>query len=125
MIVLGIYSLVPLFPLYAMTAVKDVIFSSLVFLYIIKLYDIIKNEQTIKDYILFAILILLIVLFRNNGIYTIILTLPVLIFIKKDILKEVLLILLFTIAMYIGYNKVLLPSFEIANTSIREVLSVR
>ncbi len=124
MIVLGIYSLVPLFPLYAMTAVKDVIFSSLVFLYIIKLYDIIKNEQAIKDYILFAILILLIILFRNNGIYTIILTLPVLIFIKKDILKEVLLILLFTIAMYIGYNKVLLPSFEIANTSIREVLSV-
>ena len=26
--------------------------------------------------------------------------------------------------MYVGYNKVLLPSFEIANTSIREVLSV-
>ena len=123
-IVLGIYSLVPLFPFYAMTAVKDVIFSSLVFLYIIKLYDIIKYKQTIRDYILFALLILLIILFRNNGIYTIILSLPFLLIFKKEIRISIVIILIFNISMYVGYNKVLLPSFEIANTSIREVLSV-
>ncbi len=123
-IVLGIYSLVPLFPFYAMTAVKDVIFSSLVFLYIIKLYDIIKYKQTIRDYILFALLILLIILFRNNGIYTIILSLPFLLIFKKEIRIPIVIILIFNISMYVGYNKVLLPSFEIANTSIREVLSV-
>lgn len=124
MIVLGIYSLVPLFPLYAMTAVKDVIFSSLILLYVIKIYDIIKNNQTIKQYMLFALLILLIILFRNNGIYTIGLTLPVLLFMKKESRIPLLIILIFNISMYIGYNKVLLPYFEIANTSIREVLSV-
>lgn len=124
MIVLGIYSLVPLFPLYAMTAVKDVIFSSLMLLYVIKMYDIIKNNQTIKQYILFALLILLIILFRNNGMITIILTLPVLLFIKKETRVPIILVLIFNISMYIGYNKVLLPHFEIANTSIREVLSV-
>lgn len=124
MVVLGIYSLVPLFPLYAMTAVKDVIFSSLILLYVIKMYDIIKNKQTIKQYILFALLILLIILFRNNGMITIILTLPILLFMKKEARIPLLVVLTFNISMYLGYNKVLLPHFEIANTSIREVLSV-
>ncbi len=124
LIVLGIYALVPLFPFYAMTAVKDVIFSSLVFLYIIKMYDIIKYKQTVKQYILFALLVLLVILFRNNGIYTILLSLPFLLIFKKEIRIPILIVLVFNIAMYVGYNKVLLPSFEIANTSIREVLSV-
>ena len=124
MVVLGIYSLVPLFPLYAMTAVKDVIFSSLILLYVIKMYDIIKNKQTIKQYILFALLILLIILFRNNGMITIILTLPILLFIKKEARIPLLVVLVFNVSVYLGYNKVLLPHFEIANTSIREVLSV-
>ncbi len=124
MITLLIYSLVPLFPLYAMTSVKDVIFSSLILLYVIKLYDIIKNDPTVKEYICFTLLVLLIILFRNNGIYTIILTLPVLIFIKKKIAINIIIILLINVFIYIGYNNVLLPHFEIANTSIREMLSV-
>ena len=124
MIILGIYALVPLFPFYAMTAVKDVIFSSLILLYCIKLYDIMKYKQTTKQYILFSLLVLLIILFRNNGIYTIVLSLPFAMILKKEIRKPILIIFIFNIAMYIGYNKVLLPSLEIANTSIREMLSV-
>ena len=124
LIILGIYALVPLFPFYAMTAVKDVIFSSLILLYCIKLYDIMKYKQTTKQYILFSLLVLLIILFRNNGIYTIVLSLPFAMILKKEIRKPILIIFIFNIAMYIGYNKVLLPSLEIANTSIREMLSV-
>ncbi|CDF11604.1 uncharacterized protein BN778_00680 [Mycoplasma sp. CAG:776] len=124
LIILGIYALVPLFPFYAMTAVKDVIFSSLILLYCIKLYDIMKYKQTTKQYILFSLLVLLIILFRNNGIYTIVLSLPFAMILKKEIRKPILIIFIFNIAIYIGYNKVLLPSLEIANTSIREMLSV-
>lgn len=123
-IVLAIFALVPLFPFYAMTAVKDVIFSSLILLFVIKIYDIIKYKQNTLKYILFALLCLLIALFRNNGIYTIILSLFVLLFLKRESRRPVILVLIFSITMYIGYNKVLLPHFEIANTSIREVLSV-
>lgn len=83
LIILGIYALVPLFPFYAMTAVKDVIFSSLILLYCIKLYDIMKYKQTTKQYILFSLLVLLIILFRNNGIYTIVLSLPFAMIFKK------------------------------------------
>lgn len=124
LIVLGIYSLVPLFPLYTMTAVKDVIFSSLVFLYVIMLYDMLKFKWSKKKYIGFAILVLLIILFRNNGIYTIILSLPVVCILKKELMLPIILVLVFNIGMYIGYNKVLLPHYEIANTSVREMLSV-
>lgn len=124
MITLFIFALVPLFPFYAMTAVKDVIFSSLVLLYVIKIYDIMKYNQTIKQYIFFTLLVLLIILFRNNGIYTIILTLPILLLMKKEIRIPLLIVLVFNLSMDIGYNKVLLPHFEIANTSIREMLSV-
>ena len=123
LLVLGVFSLVPLFPFYAMTAVKDVIFSSLILIYVIKLYDIIKYKQTIKQYIFFFFLILLITLFRNNGIYTILLSLPFL-FYKNKARKALIIILILNISLYIGYNKVLLPHLEIANTSIREVLSV-
>lgn len=124
LVVLGIYSLVPLFPLYAMTAVKDVIFSSLVFLYVIMLYDMLKFKWSKKKYIGFAFLVLLIILFRNNGIYTIILSLPVVCILKKELMLPIILVLVFNIGMYIGYNKVLLPHYEIANTSVREMLSV-
>ncbi len=124
LVVLGIYSLVPLFPLYAMTAVKDVIFSSLVFLYVIMLYDMLKFKWSKKRYIGFAFLVLLIILFRNNGIYTIILSLPLVCILKKELRLPIILVLVFNIGMYIGYNKVLLPHYEIANTSVREMLSV-
>ena len=124
LVVLGIYSLVPLFPLYTMTAVKDVIFSSLVFLYVIMLYDMLKFKWSKKKYIEFAFLVLLIILFRNNGIYTIILSLPVVCILKKELMLPIILVLVFNIGMYIGYNKILLPHYEIANTSVREMLSV-
>jgi len=122
-ITLLIYSLVPLFAFYSITAVKDVIFSSLILLYVIKIYDIIKYKQSLKKYILFGLLILLIILFRNNGMYTILLSLPFLLF-KKEIRIPIFIVLVCNICLYLGYNKVLLPHFEIANTSIREVLSV-
>ena len=123
-VVLLIYSLVPLFPLYAMTAVKDVIFSALILLYVIRVYDYIKNDWNIKDYILFGLLILFIILFRNNGIYTIILTLPFVCLFKKKGRFVLALVLVLNISLYGLYNKVLLPHYEISNTSVREVLSV-
>ena len=123
-VVLLIYSLVPLFPLYAMTAVKDVIFSALILLYVIRVYDYIKNGWNIKDYILFGLLILLIILFRNNGIYTIILTLPFVCLFKKKGRFVLALVLVLNISLYGLYNKILLPHYEISNTSVREALSV-
>ena len=123
-ITLGIYALVPVFPFYAMSTVKDTFFSAFILLYIIKLYDIIKNKQTTKDYVILFLISVLVILFRNNGIYTVMLSMPFLLISLKDKRKPIITVIVCLLACYIGYGKVLLPSLKISNTSVREMLSI-
>lgn len=122
-ILLLIYSLIPVFPLYSITAVKDVIFSSFILLYIIKLYDFIKNKYEFKDYIILFLLIIGIILFRNNGFYAILFSLPFLFF-KHDNRKGIIILIISTLIFNFSYNKVILPTFKITGTSVRETLSI-
>ena len=126
-LMLLVYSFVPVFPFYSMSAVKDVIFGSLIILYIIALYKIIKADDIkFKNIIKLIILLILIILFRNNGIHTIILSLPFLLFIKKNkkYKLKILAILIFIIGFNYSYNSIILPYFKITPTSIRETLSI-
>lgn len=117
------YIIIPYFPLYAITCVKDTLFTMFVLLYIIKLYQFIKYDFKFKDYILFMITILLVILFRNNGIYLILLSLPFTLIIKKGIRKQIVLMCVLVIGFNYGYGQVL-SALEIPNTSIREMLSI-
>lgn len=116
-------ALIPVFPNYAITGVKDVIFSSLMLLYAIRIYDFIKKSGTVKDVIILTLISISILLFRNNGFITIFLSFPFLLLLKKKMIP-ILLSFLILISVYYSYNKVLLPYFHIPNTSIREVLSI-
>lgn len=71
-----------------------------------------------------VLLMLLVILFRNNGLYMIILSFPFLIFAVKEKWKPLLLVFLVTIGLSSMYTKVLLPSLKITPGSIREVLSI-
>lgn len=84
-ICLLIYSLVPVFPLYAMSPVKDVIFGCLIIIYIISFYNMInlKGKLKIKDMVMEMLLIILIILFRNNGFHIVLLSLLFLLFLRK------------------------------------------
>ena len=127
LLMLFIYSFVPIFPFYSMSAVKDVIFGSLVILYIISLYKIIKNNDIeFKNIIRILLLLILIVLFRNNGIHTIILSFPFLLFMKKEFRYKLKLfiILLLIVGFNFSYNSLLLPYFKITPSSVREKLSI-
>ena len=117
------YIIIPYFPLYAITCVKDTLFTMFVLLYIIKLYQFIKYDFKFKDYVLFMITILLVILFRNNGIYLILLSLPFTLIIKKGIRKQIVLMCVLIIGFNYGYGQVL-SALEIPNTSIREMLSI-
>ena len=117
------YIIIPYFPLYAITCVKDTLFTMFVLLYIIKLYQFIKYDFKFKDYVLFMITILLVILFRNNGIYLILLSLPFTLIIKKGICKQIVLMCVLVIGFNYGYGQVL-SALEIPNTSIREMLSI-
>lgn len=125
---LVIYAFVPAFPFYAMSLVKDVIFTSLVIIYIINLFDLIrisnKEKYSSKRVVGLIILMLLIMLFRNNGIYLIIMSFPFLLFIDRKNRWKILCILLFPIILYESYTKILLPTFKVTPGSIREMLSI-
>ncbi len=123
-----IYSLVPVFPLYAMSAVKDTIFTALVIVYMINVYDLIKYRNTVKysnkKCILLTLLLLAIMLMRNNGLYLVILSFPLLLLIEKKNRIKLVMILVLPVVLYNRYNDVLLPYLKITEGSIREMLSI-
>ena len=125
-IILFMYAFVPVFPFYAMSPVKDVIFGCLIILYIISIYKFIKQKDklTVKQIIAEIVLLILITLFRNNGFHVIVLSFPFLLFLGKKNLFKYLLILIVVILFYFTYNKVILPTFKITPGSIRETLSI-
>ena len=125
-ICLLIYSLVPVFPFYALSPVKDVIFACLIILYIISIWNIInsKIKMTISNILKEIILLILIVLFRNNGIHVIVLSFPFLLLSIKENRKKLFCIFLIILSFYFSYKTIILPYYKITPTSIREVLSI-
>ncbi len=124
-IMLGMYAFIPVFPLYAMSPVKDVLFGSFILLYIMMLFDLIKNNNyKWWKYLLLIGVMILVTLLRNNGIYTIILSFPFLFLISLKNKKVLLLIFLLVVGSYYSYTKILLPSLKITDGSIREMLSI-
>ncbi len=125
LITLLIYALVPVFPFYSMTGVKDVLFACFVIWYIMILYEFIKYKDISIKKIIFSIIIcILMCLFRNNGIYVLVLTFPlILIKCKKNFIKY-LIVFITSLSFYITYDKVILPYFKVTPGSIRETLSI-
>ena len=123
LIVLLLYIILPYYPFYSITCVKDSYWTAFFMLYIIKLYQFMKYKYTFKDYIIFLISIALLVLFRNNGIVVVLCSLPFIILYNKKLLKKIFFITLFTIIFSISYVKII-NIIGIPNTSPREVLSV-
>lgn len=119
------YMFCPIFPLYAMSTVKDTFFSCCIVLYTIQVFVLLQNKDYQKHQFLFLFLIiLLLILFRNNGIHVFLLSFPFIFFILKKIWKKNLILFLLCLACNFGYTKVLLPSFDIPEGSIREMLSI-
>lgn len=123
------FALMPVFPFSAIGITKDMPFFCFVTLYLIELYDCIrlhKDQKIAKGklakIIIFAILTCL---FRNNGIYTVILSLPFLAIINKANRKKFLISAVMILILYEAFVKFLLPVvFKIPNSGIREMLSV-
>lgn len=119
------YMFCPIFPLYAMSTVKDTFFSCCIVLYTIQVFVLLQNKDYQKHQFLFLFLIILfLILFRNNGIHVFLLSFPFLFFLLKKIWKKNLLLFLLCLACNFGYTKVLLPAFDIPEGSIREMLSI-
>lgn len=118
----------PIVATYAVTAVKDTPNAIFTLLYVIFLLEIVRNFDSVYKHkfriIVFLVVILLILMLRNNGIFVILLSFPWLFLIYKKSWKKLLLTLFIPIIVFGLYDKVLLPSFDVSNGSIREVLSI-
>ena len=125
---LMIFALLPVILIMAIRISKDEIFLCLVILYVIKIYDFIKNTNKkklkLKNWIWIIILSLLICLFRNNGIFIIILSLPFIAIIDKLNRKLFISSTIIVIIIYEVIMSILLPILKIPQTGIRESLSV-
>ena len=126
-IVLLLYCFIPMFPLYAMSGVKDTYYTCFIILYVMKLDKIIRFKQeklSYKEMIQLLLIMLAVCLFRNNGIYVLILSFPLILIYSKKYFQTLLVIFIGVLAFYGTYTKVLLPSLKITDGSIRETLSI-
>lgn len=121
-IVLLIYALCPMFPMYAMTLVKDVIFGCFIMLFIIFLHKFIKNYKF--NYIIFMLIIIGVFLFRNNGYHVLIFAFILMGVFNRKKWRLPLVSLIFVVVLSICYNDIILPYFKITPGSVREILSV-
>ncbi len=125
---LAIYAILPIFPLYAIEITKDTIFVSLLIFYIIQLYKILCIHQnkkiSFKNSFITVLLSISLCLFRNNGIYVIMLSLPVVAFIDRNNRKRIVSMSAIILILYESYVSVLLPTLKIPGTGVREMLSV-
>ena len=125
---LGFFALLPIIPIYAMEVTKDVPFTCFIIIYIIQIYKLIQkaNEEkiNIRNSIKIIMESILVVLFRNNGIYVIIMSLPLIAIIDKLNRKKILILSLIIVILYEEFNSILLPTLKISKASIREALSI-
>jgi len=122
-IILLVLGLVPIFGYYSITAVKDTLYTAFLVLFSIEIYDFIKKEKLNNhDFINLFLISMLVILFRNNGLYIVIFTIPFLLYKKEKI--AIIGVLALIIMSYASFNNVFLPSVGISGTSIRETLSI-
>jgi hypothetical protein len=127
-IVLLIYILVPMYAFFTVSAVKDTLYTGFMMLFVLWLYDIVENYMNKKisiKYLIYVFFVMLLMcLFRNNGIYVCLLTLPILLIVNKQNRLKIFILLLSLFGSMQIFNKVIIPALGVSDGSIREALSI-
>lgn len=122
------YLVVPMYAFYSISAVKDTLYTAFMILFVLFVFDIIKNKRDVliskKGTIYFFIVMLVMSLFRHNGAYIIVMTIPFILAFSKINRKRIFTsFALFMISLY-SFNNILVPALGISDGSVREMLSV-
>ena len=127
-LVLAIICLVPHYLSYTLLAIKDTPNAIFTLLYLIFLIQIIRNYDSIykkkRNIIFLIITMLMVMLFRNNGILTIVMSYPFLFFLYKKHFKKLLIVFLIPIIIYFSFNEVMYRCFSFSKGSPKEMLSI-
>lgn len=126
-IALLFYGIYPINPLFSLIMWKDIIFAGLMLLFIINTHKFISNsKENIKkfDIILYIINIVLLILFRNNGIYVVLLMMPFIFILKNKNSKKICSIFIIALISYFIINSILYFGVKAEKGQIREALSI-
>ncbi|MBE7043688.1 MAG: hypothetical protein E7399_09425 [Ruminococcaceae bacterium] len=118
------FGLFPFFPIYAQAFMKDTVFTALFLLYTLLLMAFFKEKQSTIPCIAFFFTALLLMLFRNNGMFVVLFTAVGCLFIKTTGKKQWIFISALAIAINFGINNFLWPSLGIGEGSKGEILSI-
>lgn len=120
------FALIPIWGCYVQFIEKSFLYNELVSLFVVYIADIIITKKlSIKKTIMISVISILACLIRNNGIYTIIPTLLIMIvYLNKEGKKRIVESLLAIVVVYTLIVKCLYPALSIKSGSTAEMLSI-
>ena len=122
-----IIALYPPFACFSITMWKDVPFGLSMILYTICMVELAINKKflkSIKNIIFLILSMIFVILFRNNGIYVVILSIPFMIFFIKNSRKAMTIISILVVLIYLIFKGPIFMVLNIKDGPIREALSV-
>ena len=97
-------ALYPVNGMYSITMWKDIPFAVCMLIFVIMLYEIVSSKGNFfdskKNIFLFVLSMISVILFRNNGIYVVVLTLPIILLAYRKYYKKIAGIFLFILCVY-------------------------
>ena len=122
------FAFVPFVPQFSIAVWKDVPFAMFMVWFLIGIIEMITNEENFfgkKRYLLLFILVTLCVMFfRNNGIYIVLLTLPFAILWRRKYWKQILMIFVIPIVFYYIITGPVFTKLNITKSASKEMLSI-
>lgn len=125
--ILALTALYPVFPRYAVLLSKDTLFSACVLVFEIFLIRLVRGEEMSgkRNWILLLLTMLGVMMLRQNGLYVILFSLPVLLLGKdKRRRRKTAVVFAGALVLYMSYTNILFPALDITPGSRREMLSV-
>lgn len=118
----------PLHYVMAVWATKDIIFTGLFVLLCLELFKFLENKNDYwrekKNILKYILLVVLMCMFRNNGVYALILMLPICALCLRKQSVKLILITVGAICIYLSYQNVMLPALDVTPGNMREMLSI-
>lgn len=120
------YAFHPIHHLFIINATKDVLFSYFFMHLVLLLIDMAYNTEDFiskkRKPLWYCVCILLCTLYRNNGIYVILLLVPFLIILIKR--KKIVIMTILCIAFYFSITNIIYPALNYSSSSFVEMLAI-
>lgn len=122
--ILLFFALSPLHAYYSVTLWKDILFSVNFIFILYSLTKLKENGFNIRNILLFVLSIVILLFFRNNGIYVLFVMIPFLLYFYKENFKKMLIICLFIISGYFIITGPIYKKIGVAETTSVEAYSI-